>query len=454
MPKQNYWLNTAFILSAALTIYIGYFVPRESTIELISAYTLLFASIIIILKKLDNGDEELAYYWGMLLRVLLIASVPKLSDDIFRFVWDGRLLTSLEDPYKHLPAYFLDKNIDGVDQALYAKLNSHEYFSVYPPLNQIIFFLGALFSPNSIVWSTVVIRVVLLIFELGNIRLIQKLLAHYGLPQKYGLIYALNPLVILEVTGNLHFEAIVIFFLLQAIWYYEQDKLHWSAVFFGLSVATKFIPLIVLPLLLRKIGLKRTSIYGLIVVATVAISFLPLINTAHVWAIWDSMELYFQKFEFNGSIYYLARWYGFETEGHNIIAQSGKWMMYATFGTILLYSLIARKRTDWPRQMVWVWLLYLLFATTVHPWYVIPLLAVSVFSNIRFPLLWSYLIFLTYINYSGGEYHDRIDVVMIEYAVLVLMILLEIFGVRINEWLFSLSGGRYRVDNYKPSRGR
>lgn len=442
MPKQNYWLNTAFILSAALTIYIGYFVPRESTIELVTAYSLIFVSIIVIFRKLETGEEELAYYWGMLLRVLLIASVPKLSDDIFRFVWDGRLLTSLEDPYKHLPAYFLDKNIEGIDQALFAKLNSQEYFSIYPPLNQVIFFLGALFSPNSIVWSTVVIRIVLLIFELGNIRLIQRLLAHYGLPQKYGLIYALNPLVILELTGNLHFEAIVIFFLLQALWYYEQNKLHRSAVFFGLSVATKFIPLIVLPLLLKKIGLKKTVIYGLIVLATVAVSFLPLINTAHVWAIWDSMTLYFQKFEFNGSIYYLARWYGFETAGHNIIAQSGKWMMYATFGTIMIYSLVSRKKTDWPRQMVWVWLLYLLFATTVHPWYVIPLLAVSVFSNVRFPFIWSYLIFLTYINYSGGEYQDRIDVVMIEYGVLVLMILLEIFGVRLNKALFNLPSSK------------
>lgn len=449
LKQQNYWLNLAFILSAALTIYIGYFVPRESTIELIIAYSLFFVSIIIILKKLDIGDEQLAYYWGMLLRVLLIASVPKLSDDIFRFVWDGRLLTALEDPYKHLPAYFLDKNIDGVDQALFDRLNSKDYFSIYPPLNQVIFFIGALFSPNSIVWSTVVIRIILILFELGNLRLIQKLLAHYHLPQKYGLIYALNPLVILELTGNLHFEAIVIFFLLQALWYYEQDKLHKSAIFFGLSVATKFIPLILLPLLIRKIGIRQTAIYGVIVVLTLVISFLPLINTAHVWAIWESMELYFQKFEFNGSIYYLARWYGFETEGHNIIEKSGKWMMMATFGTIMLYSLFAKSKTDWARQMVWVWLLYLLFATTVHPWYVIPLLLVSVFSNTRFPLLWSYLIFLTYINYSGGEYQDRLDVVMIEYGILALMILVEIFGLRINNWLFNLTGGRYKIDNYK-----
>ena len=168
-------------------------------------------------------------------------------------------------------------------------------------------------------------------------------------------------------------------------------------------------------------------IYGLIVGATLSVTFLPLINTAHIWAIKDSIELYFQKFEFNGSIYYLARWYGFETAGHNIIAKSGKWMMYATMATIFLYSLISKKK-DWPRQMVWVWTLYLLFATTVHPWYIIPLLAVAVFSKVRFPFLWSYLIFLTYANYLGGEYTDRIEVVIVEYSLVGLIALWEVFG--------------------------
>ena len=420
-----------------MTIYLGYFVPRESTIELITGYSIFFISIFIIFRKLDEGEEELAYYWGMLLRVLVIASFPKLSDDIYRFIWDGRLLTALEDPYKYLPAHHLNGGIEGLNQNLYDQLNSQEYFSIYPPLNQVIFFIGALFSPNSVIWSTIVIRVVILVFELGNIRLIQKLLRHYGLPQKYGLIYALNPLVVFELTGNLHFEAILIFFLLQALLLFERGKLNESAFFFGLSVATKFIPLIALPLLFRKIGIKKTFIYGLILAATLVITFLPLINTAHVWAIWDSMQLYFQKFEFNGSIYYLVRWYGFETEGHNIIAKSGKWMLLATFGFIMIYSLLAKRSISWPKQLVWVWLIYLLFATTVHPWYVIPLLAVSVFSHIRFPLLWSYLIFLTYINYSGGEYVDRMDVVILEYGILLFLILLEVFGVRLNRLIFN-----------------
>lgn len=435
MPdKRSPLVYSCLILLAAMTVYLGYWVPREQTIFLLSGFGIAFVSFMIVLKKADNEDVDLAYYWGILLRVLLIASLPKLSDDVFRFIWDGRLIFNFEDPYKYLPEHYLDAGLTGINSELFDKLNSKEYFSIYPPFNQVFFFLSVLFSPNSEIWSVIILRVLILVFELGNMRLIKQLLAHYKIPQKYGLIYWLNPLVIFELTGNLHFEGIMVFFLLLALLKYEQGKLHQSAIYFGLSVATKFIPLIFLPLLIRKIGFKKAFIYGLIVIITLAISFLPLINTAHVWAIWESMSLYFQKFEFNGSIYYLARWYGFETEGHNIIAKSGKWMMYATFGSIMIYSLLAKPKTDWPRQMVWVWFLYLLFGTTVHPWYVIPMLAMSVFSTKRFPLLWSGLIFLTYINYMGGDYIDRIDVVIIEYSIVLLAILFDLFGDKLNRW--------------------
>jgi len=435
LHKSSPWVNLAYVLSGGLTLYIGYFVAREDTWLLLTLYSILFASVLVIVRNTNQEDTDLAYYWGILLRVILIASIPKLSDDFYRFIWDGRLLLNFEDPYKYLPAHYLGENLTGISQTLYDNLNSQEYLSVYPPLNQVIFFVSALFSPGSIVWSVVILRAIIIVFELGTISLIRNLLRHYKLPQVYGLLYVLNPLVVFELTGNLHFEGILIYFLLLALWNYEQGKLHRSAIFFGLSVATKFLPLIFLPLLLRKIGFKKTMIYGLIVAVTLAITFLPLINTAHIWAIKDSMALYFQKFEFNGSIYYLARWYGFETDGYNIIAKSGKWMMYATLGSIVLYSLLSKPK-EWPRQMVWVWTLYLLFATTVHPWYVIPLVAVAVFSKIRFPWLWSFLIFMTYANYYGGDYTDRIEVVVIEYSLVVLIAIWEVFGASSDKLFF------------------
>lgn len=435
MLKQSPRTSFAYIILAVLTIVMGYYVDRTQTWLLMGLYVAMVVASLMVMKDTAEGEEQLPYYWGMLMRLLLLFSFPALSDDIYRFIWDGRLLLNVTDPYKHLPSEYVSWGLDGLDQELYQKLNSADYFSVYPPFNQVFFFLSVLFSPNSVIWSAIVMRVIILLFEVGNLRLIRKLLRHYDLPQKYGLIYALNPMVIMELTGNLHFEAILIFFLLLALWYYEKGKLKYSAAFFGLAVATKFLPLIFLPLLIRKIGFKQTMIYGLIVLLVLVISFLPLINTAHIWAIRDSVELYFQKFEFNASVYYLARWYGFETEGYNIIEHSGKWMIYATIGSILLYSLVAKKRRL-PEQMMWVWLLYLLFATTVHPWYTIPLLALSVFSLKQFPYVWTLLIFLTYANYQVGGYVENFTLVTVEYIIVLGVALYESTGQSFREAFF------------------
>ncbi len=435
MPKLSPKVSFAYILLAILMLVMGYYIDRTETELLLPAFGLLVVASLVVMRNTAEEDISLPYYWGMLMRLLLLFSFPALSDDIYRFIWDGRLLLNFTDPYKLLPADYVQMGIDGLDQSLFDSLNSKEYFSVYPPFNQVFFFVSVLLSPNSVFWSAVVLRGIIILFEMGNIRLIRKLLRHYGLSEKYGLLYALNPLVILELTGNLHFEASVIFFLLLAIWYYEKGKLHHSAIYFGLSVATKFLPLVFLPLLLRKIGFKKTMIYGSIVAAVLVISFLPLINTAHIWAIRDSMELYFQKFEFNASVYYLARWYGFETEGHNIIAKSGKWMMYATLGSIWLYALLGKKKRL-PEMMMWVWALYLLFATTVHPWYIIPLLALSVFSLKQYPYLWTILVFFTYANYQAGGYFEHLEVVIAEYAIVAVVAIYEIFGKSLRERFF------------------
>lgn len=427
MPEIKTKQSFAYILLAILILVIGYYVEREQTIVLLSIFAVMVGAMIYILKTTDEKEVDLPYYWSMLMRLLLLFAIPALSDDVYRFIWDGRLITEFIDPYKQLPTEYLGQKIDGITPDLFLKLNSPEYFSIYPPFNQIFFFLSALLSPNSEFWSIVILRLIIFSFEIGNVSLIRKLLRHYKLPEKYGLFYALNPMVILELTGNLHFEGIMIYFLLLALWYYEQNKLHWSAVFFGLSVATKFLPLIFLPLLIQRIGFKKTMLYGLIVAGVLVVSFLPLINTAHIWAIKDSLALYFQKFEFNGSIYYLARWYGFETEGHNIIAKSGKWMMIATFISIMLYSFLPTKKSL-PKKMVWVWTLYLLFATTVHPWYVIPLLALSVFTEKRFVFIWSILIFFTYANYMSGEYFEWLEIVVAEYVIIGLAAIYESTG--------------------------
>jgi hypothetical protein len=98
-------------------------------------------------------------------------------------------------PFTKLPPEFLSMNLTGIDQSLFDKLNSKNYFTIYPPVAQGIFMLSAKFS-NSIEGSVLAMRVLILLAEAGSIYLLLKIIAVYKLPKGNVLLYALNPLVI------------------------------------------------------------------------------------------------------------------------------------------------------------------------------------------------------------------------------------------------------------------
>ena len=71
--------------------------------------------------------------------------------------------------------------------------------------------------------------------------------------------------------------------------------------------------------------------------------------------------------------------------------------------------------------------LYLLFTTTVHPWYVALPVVLCLFTRFRFPILWSGLIWLTYFNYSGEVYEEKLWAVTVEYILVGLYAFWELF---------------------------
>ncbi len=260
-------------------------------------------------------------------------------------------------------------------------------------------------------------KTVFLLAEGGSIWLIWRLLRAFQLPEKKVLLYALNPLILLELTGNLHFEAVMVFFLLLALWWLHRERWAWSAVAMGLSVATKLLPLLFLPLLIGKLGWRVSIRYFILVGITVLGLFFPLLNIELLNHFGESLHLYFQRFEFNGSIYYLLRWIGFQWKGYNLIGTIGPLLAILSGVGILAVAWRERKRS-WsrlPEAMLWCICIYLLLATTVHPWYLsLPVLC-CLFTQYRFPILWSGLVMLTYINYSYPAYHENLWVVGLEY---------------------------------------
>ncbi|WP_168797612.1 glycosyltransferase 87 family protein [Neolewinella litorea] len=411
-------------------VYLGFAVDRTDFWSLFGAFTVAFAGYLLVVRFVGEDRVTSWIVLGILLRVALVFAFPRLSDDVYRFIWDGQLLVAGENPFAHPPAHYLEDTAaaTGPDTALFSRLNSPDYHSVYPPVAQAVFTLAAWISPGSWYGAAVVMKVVLLLAELGTLWLLLRLLSGYGLPRSRLLLYWLNPLILVEIVGNLHFEGVMLCFLLLSLYLLTRSRYGAAAGAMAFSVASKLLPLMLLPFLLQRLWKRPFWTYFLTFGAVTMALFLPLlIGGGFLSGFGNSLDLYFRKFEFNASLYYLLRSYGFYEVGYNQIARFGPLLARVAALTILIIALADRK-TDW-RSLPGMWLaafvIYLLCATTVHPWYLAAPIVLCCFTPWRFPLVWSYLIMLTYTSYTTVPYRENLWLVGVEYLLVAAFFLVE-----------------------------
>ena len=478
-----------FLLSLSFGVYylLAYQTLRTEVYQVFSLFGVLFLLYGFLYQNVKQTIHyRLALIAAILFRFLILFALPNLSDDFFRFNWDGRLLSNGISPFEALPVHFIDGTYTGtipsnIHDELYSQLNSPEYFTIYPPICQFIFWWTCALFPNDLYTATLLMKFSLFAFEVGSIYLLHQMVKILGITPKRVLLYALNPLVIVELTGNLHFEATMIFFILLAIYCLLKNQWIFSAIAMGLAISSKLIPLIFLPFLIRHIGFGKSILYGILAGSVTLLGFLPLFTLDILRNLFSSIGLYFQKFEFNASIYYLVRWYGFEKYGYNIIQTAGiklakwtfvgiltlafwrkgwftalkngveKWAFViknkqtATFkalfslesakntlqqGKTLFLSLFQKEKPSDLPSIFWQFLfaltIYFAFANIVHPWYVSSLVALCIFTSFRFPILWSGLILLTYYTYLTDAYTENLYLVAIEYIVVYTYLIWEL----------------------------
>jgi alpha-1,6-mannosyltransferase len=422
-----------------LVSVIGYFViafsiQRFETQLLLPAYTVIFLAYLWMVRTAK--DEQIVFYIGIafLFRFIFLFALPILSDDFYRFIWDGRLWSAGYHPFAELPSSYVQQGITGIDRALFLKLNSPEYFTIYPPVSQLVFWISVKISPQSIMGSVLAMRIILLLAEAGSIFIMYKLLKRLSLPVLNILLFALNPLVIIELTGNLHFEGLIIFFILLTAYLLLRNQWISSAITIALAIASKLVPAIFLPSLISRMGIKNSLTYGLVVGIALMVVFLPLFDKEVIQSMSESMGLYFNRFEFNASLYYLVREYGFWKYGYNIIQTVG-WKL-GLMSLLIILTISFKNGLKWEVSKIsvpalisdWLWVLstYFLFTTILHPWYITTLIALSIFTTYRFPIVWSAMIFLTYAGYTQNSFHENLWLTATEYVVVVAYLIYEL----------------------------
>jgi hypothetical protein len=147
-----------------------------------------------------------------LMRLALLLAPPYLSDDINRYVWDGRVEAAGINPYRYIPA---DPQLAALrDERIFPHVNRSDYApTIYPPVAEYIFVLGTRLSE-----SLTAMKATLLVFELAGVLLLLRLLDDCGLPRGRILIYAWHPLTLWEFAGSGHVDAAVVTFVVLALW--------------------------------------------------------------------------------------------------------------------------------------------------------------------------------------------------------------------------------------------
>lgn len=416
---------------------IAFFLERTQFSALVFCFAILFFCYYKLL-KINSENLKILIFSTFAFRIIFFASLPNLSQDFYRFIWDGRLILSGLNPYLQLPKdLILNANffMPQAKELVFAMGElSAKHYSNYPPINQLCFAIAGFFSPNSIIGAVVVLRLIIVSADLGTLYFGQKLLKNIGLNPNKIYWYMLNPLVVLELSGNLHFEGVMLFFLVLSIYLLQKNSYKWAAFFMAISISVKLLPLLLLPILYKYLGLKKAVIFYGLTLFFCFLFFVPFLSSELIDNYSKTIGLWFTNFEFNASIYYIIRYIGQQIYGYNIIQTVGKIIPVMVILFILFKAFFSKNKTeiDLFNTFLIVLSIYFFTATTVHPWYIINLVFLSVFTQFKYPIYWSFVIILSYFAYSNPEFKENFYLIFIEYAVVFTMFFLEISNKKLN----------------------
>jgi len=340
---------------------------------------------------------------ALLLRLLFLFAPPQLSDDIYRYIWDGSNLITGVNPYSAAPSAMKPS------QALapvHSRINHPDYVTIYPPMAQIIFGGGA-----ALEGTITGLKTLLVMIDIGMCLLILMILKRLELPTWKAALYAWNPLPIIEIAGSGHVDGAGMALVLAAVYLLLDRKTparattrrNWPFLLSGALLASaglvKLLPFVFAPILLLLVpsGKRRYFIVGGIgITALLVTPFLPdLINMT------STLDSYARNWEFAGFAFTTLR----RVTGSGTLARL---LLSACF--LLILCVITYRLTRQIKQVksydtrvfmalkacYGIALAFLLLIPTLQPWYSLTLAAFLPFCAGPAGLVLCWAVLLTY----------------------------------------------------------
>lgn len=401
-------------------IYFLFYFTFKNQITLFTATSILlsalFIILIILIRKIEVSKKVLTLiiFAGIIFRIILIPTTPIASDDVYRYLWDGKVQANGINPYTYAPNDEALKHLHS--ELLPEKVNFPHLKTIYPPYSQWIFLLAYLIAGESVLG----IKILLLISEIFTILLIYLTLKNFRLNEKYVLVYALSPLPILQFFIDAHVDGFGITLFALFFYFLSQNKLLYSYFAIGLSITSKLITLMVYPFLLKGRSIKNFLALIIVPTVTVALVYLPYSINGFPF---ESLFIFAQKWYSNGAVFTLFQKIFNDNYLSRIFSMS---LFFLSF--IWLYF----SKKDFIDKAYLIFILFFIFSPVVHPWY-LTWLAFLTAINFR----WSGIAFISTIsianiyalNYILNKKWEMNDwFLLLEYLPVVILLLWEEFN--------------------------
>ncbi len=241
----------------------------------------------------DNNSQG-AVLWAIIIfalmfRLTLLPVAP--SDDIYRYLWEGKLQLVGISPYSHPPE---SANLEHLRDSFFSEINHKHLSTIYPPLTLMVFAISDYLSHTIISMKSV-----FLVFDILSIFILLRLLRVMGKGPLNVLTYAWSPLILISFAARGHCDSLQIFFVILALYLCAMKNVLRTAVSIGLAAMSKFIFIIIAPFLVS--GKKRT--YAIALLSVIGILYLPYMSAGK--GLFSTLFHFGAQYHFNDSAHFI-----------------------------------------------------------------------------------------------------------------------------------------------------
>jgi len=324
--------------------------------------------------------------------VLFLLQPPGADDDVHRYVWDGRVQRLGYNPYIVVPS---DPALAGLHTPETRTLNHPDLPSPYPAGAELFFR-----AVTAVHESVFAFKVAFVLCDFAIVLVLLDVLRRSGQGEHWVLAYAWHPLLAIEVAGSGHVDIVGALLLLVSVAALGRRRRALAALAFGLAVAVKLLPIVLLPLFWKRVRVRD----GALAAVVVGLLYVPFLKRGHI--LLGSLGTYFHSFRFNNPVFAILERATYPELAVGLAALIGfltaAWMRSVEsrsttrVGTGAFARPASEARAASAQAFAWPMAASLLCAPVLYPWYLLWLLPFLRSASTLPVIVWTVSIIPTY----------------------------------------------------------